>query len=128
MELDFSKLTAMSKPTGDDKQADGKTHAEGQNAPQATQDVPKGIGISKLQRDQENSERAAKVYSEYQKNIMASEVLTSELLKGIKRAESPYSLLLKAIKTISLMTQNKLFYEQAKKDMASVYGEDATKE
>lgn len=59
----------------------------------------------------------SEVYKEYQQNILASGTLRAEITKGAKAGEDPETLLLKAVKAISLMTGDKLFYEQIKTEI-----------
>lgn len=66
--------------------------------------------------------RSLNMYKDYQNNIKAAGQLRAELLKGTRAAEDSISLLLKATKCISLMTGDKLFYEQIEKDIISIYG------
>lgn len=49
--------------------------------------------------------------------------LQTEILKGVKAGESVYNLFLKAVKAISLMTSNSLFYSQIEADTRAIYGE-----
>lgn len=67
-------------------------------------------------------ENAAKVYAKYQKNTLVSDNLQCEINKGLKSGEDIYVLFLKAVKAISLMTNNSAFYDVARKDLISIYG------
>lgn len=84
-------------------------------------------GIPVLQRqadtNQADKERAVAVYSEYQKNIKLSGQLQTEILKGARAGEDIYSLFLKAVKAISLMTSNTVFYNQLEGDIKAIYGQ-----
>ena len=84
-------------------------------------------GIHKLQRQadakKQNIDRSLAICREYQQNIKTSSQLQTEILKGAKAGESVYSLLLKACKTISLMTSNSVFYSQIEGDIKAIYGQ-----
>lgn len=85
-------------------------------------------GLGRLQREADQSkaekDRALAVYKEYQKNIALSGQLQTDILKGAKAGEDIYSLFLKAVQAISLMTSNKLFYTQLEADIRAIYGEE----
>lgn len=74
------------------------------------------------QQEQANHERTLEVHREYQKNIKESCSLRTEILKGSKVGEPPVALLLKAVKCISLMTGDTVFYSQLEGDLVSIYG------
>ena len=75
------------------------------------------------QREQEDHQRSLEVYKTYQENIKRSGQLQTEILKGIKAGEDIYSLFLKAVNAISLMTSNNLFYTQLEGDIRAIYGQ-----
>lgn len=76
-----------------------------------------------IRKQQEQAEaRARAVYSEHQENIKKSGMLRTDILKGLQQGENVYILLLKAMKCISLMTGDNLFYTQGKEDIKAVYG------
>lgn len=81
----------------------------------------------RLQREADQNkadrERAQEVYKTYQRNILTASSLNTEILKGIKAGESIYTLFLKAIKAISLMTSDTLLYDQSEADIKAIYGE-----
>lgn len=66
-------------------------------------------------RKQDKQARAEEIYKEYQKNIMLSSQIQTEILKGLKAGEDIKPLFLKAIKVISLMTSNSVYYNQVEK-------------
>ena len=74
------------------------------------------------QRAKEEHQRTLEVYGTYQENILKSEQLQSEILKGAKAGEDIYSLFLKAVEAISRMTSNELFLTQIEADLRSIYG------
>ncbi len=65
---------------------------------------------------------ATRIRAEYQKNILISDSLRCEINKGLKAGEDIYSLFLKALKVISLMTSDTVFYDVAEKDLLAIYG------
>lgn len=73
-------------------------------------------------REKEERKRLEEIYREYQDNVQKSSQLQTEILKGLKRGESIYTLFLKAIKAISLMTSTEIFYTQAEEDLKAIYG------
>lgn len=74
------------------------------------------------QREREDHRRSLEVYKTYQENIKTSSQLQTDILKGLKAGEDVYSLFLKAVKAIALMTSNSLFYSQAEADLIAIYG------
>jgi hypothetical protein len=72
------------------------------------------------QREAEAKQMA--VWKAYQEAIIKSGQLTSEITKGIQAGEKIEILFLKAIECISLMTDDKLFYELNKNNLKNVYG------
>ena len=84
-------------------------------------------GIHKLQREadrkKQDIDRSLAICREYQQNIKTSSQLQTEILKGAKAGESIYSLFLKAVKAISLMTSNTVFYSQLEGDIRAIYGQ-----
>lgn len=53
----------------------------------------------------------AEVFKEYQDNIRKSKSLRSEITKGVNAGEDLKELFLKAVKAISLMTDDSLYYK-----------------
>lgn len=98
MKLNYDKLDAITSGDGEKRLSD------------AQQD-----GTSALQRkvDEAKSERdrAAEVYRIYQENTLKSGELQTEILNGVKSGEDIKPLFLKAVKAISLMTNNDVFYK-----------------
>lgn len=68
------------------------------------------------------AERINEVYKTYQNNIKTSGTLQTEILKGLKVGEDIYRLFLKAVKAISLVTSNNVFYTQSEQDIKIIYG------
>lgn len=83
-------------------------------------------GIHKLQREadrkKQDIDRSLAICREYQQNIKTSSQLQTEILKGARAGEDIYSLFLKAVKAISLMTSNTVFYSQLEGDIRAIYG------
>lgn len=139
MELDFSKLDKLSfldfveveekepsKMPSETilEQEEYKAPLIDKNALQGQLDSLQGIPILQRKADanEAEKERAREVYREYQNNIKLSSQLQTEILKGVKQGEDIYSLFLKAVQAISLMTSNKVFYSQTQNDLRAIYG------
>ena len=90
--------------------------------PQETQQAAGIIARSQIEQ-KEATEQALSVYREYQRNKIESELLTAEILKGLKAGEDMKSLFLTAMKVISLLTHNELLYRQAADDVHNLYTE-----
>lgn len=138
MELDLTRLnslafmgfsgekTAPKKPPEEQtEQGEYKTITEPKNGLEVNTE---GLeGINKLQREadrkKQDIDRSLAICREYQQNIKTSSQLQTEILKGAKAGESIYSLFLKAVKAISLMTSNTVFYSQLEGDIRAIYGQ-----
>ena len=83
-----------------------------------------GLGALQRKADQNKAEidRNLEVYRTYQENIKRSGQLQTDILKGVQAGEDIYSLFLKAVKAISLMTSNTAFYSQIEADIKNIYG------
>jgi len=111
IKLDFSILDEIQpREQGDDNKPTGKVYY-------------------KLEAEEKQksviAEAAAKqieIYNAYQTAIGRAGQLTSDITKGIQEGQNIYNLFLKAVKCISLITGDEVFYEQAKKDIQAVYG------
>ena len=90
----------------------------------ATEEKPAPIKalVTQSQREAEDHKRTLEIYREHQTNTKKSEQLQAEILKGVKAGEDIYSLFLKAIEAISLMTANTCFRSQIEEDIHSIYG------
>lgn len=86
------------------------------------QEQAAGLAIF-YQREQQELDRAREVYKSYQNNIRAAGNLRADILKGLRAGEAAEDLLLKACKTISLMTGDTVFNKQAEQDLIAIYGE-----
>ncbi len=76
----------------------------------------------RLEHKRDELDRAAEICAEYQKNIKAAEALQVDIIKGVKRGESPAKLFLEAVHIISLMTGNEAVYSQILADFKAIYG------
>lgn len=67
-------------------------------------------------------ERSVAVLKKYQENIRRSGTLQSDILKGLQAGEDIYSLFLKAVEAIALMTNDNIIYSEAEQTLQTVYG------
>ena len=132
MELDFTRLNSLAfmkkeapkKPSETLKgEGEYKTPIE---AKKPLETLTEGLeGINKLQREadrkKQDIDRSLAICREYQQNIKTSSQLQTEILKGVRAGEDIYSLFLKAVKAISLMTSNTVFYSQLEGDIRAIY-------
>lgn len=134
MELDFTALNNIGLQQAIQDFTDGtaalaiEMPVEIETAPEKPAEAPQGANISKvaetrLQRQQEELERAREVYRKYQQNIKRSETLQIDILKGVRAGQDIYSLFLQAAEAIALMTSNTVFYSQIEKDIRAIHGE-----
>ena len=141
MELDLTRLNSLAfadfKREQEKKQApESPTEPRNASGEYKTLTEPKkpletlteGLeGIHKLQRQadakKQDIDRSLAIYREYQQNIKTSSQLQTEILKGATAGESIFVLFLKAAKAISLMTSNKVFYNQLEGDIRAIYGQ-----
>lgn len=103
-------------------------------AAQQAQEAPKvqeaeqaqSTAVTPLYREQQEqrhaAEQAAAVYREYQSAIKTVSSLEADILKGLAAGDNIAALFLKSIKALSLLTGNRLFYDQAAADIGSIYG------
>lgn len=137
MTLDFTALNAIGgaqaptapqncTQTADNNQGNKTTlpSTEPQKPPQDFA-IDTGINILQKQTNEAAAERSrtAAIYKEYQDNIRHAGELRAELIKGAQAGEDIYILFLKAIKAISLMTSDALFYTDIEKSIKYIYGE-----
>ena len=120
--VDFQEKQPAKTPTDELLGAEEyKTSAEQENALKRQLE-----GLQGLQRkaDQNKAEidRNLEVYRTYQENIKRSGQLQTDILKGARAGEDIYSLFLKAVQAISLMTSNTVFYSQLEEDIKTIYG------
>ncbi len=131
MELDFTRLNSLafmkkeaSKKPSETLKGEGeyKTPIE---VKKPLETLTEGLeGINTLQREADRKKqdigRSLAICREYQKT---SSQLQTEILKGVRAGEDIYSLFLKAVKAISLMTSNTVFYSQIEGDIRAIYGQ-----
>lgn len=86
--------------------------------------LTEGLGAlqRKADRNKAEKDRSLEVYRHYQENIRRSGQLQTDILKGLKAGEDIYSLFLKAVEVIGLMTDNGVYLTQIKGDLRSIYG------
>ena len=126
-ELDFSRLAAIApkKPQAEPNEHLGdKPIPESKKPAEAILEADTGISWLQSEADKRRSEieRAQRIIQEHQRNVKDTNRIQTEILKGVKAGESVYTLFLKAIKSISLMTADNLFYSQVEADIAAIYG------
>lgn len=132
--LDFTGLFSESPPEAPESHVEPLLGAEWTGDREAAQKPVEGqingletqqaVGLYlKTQREREAEQRSLEVYKTYQENIKTSSQLQTDILKGVKAGESVYNLFLKAVKAVSLMTSNSLFYSQIEADTRAIYGE-----
>lgn len=132
--LNFSGLDSMTLQTTR-KDFKGSLKAESVKIPIEEKTSPEQANLSpheepvwdmtltRLDRVKKDHQHSLEMYKDYQNKIRQAGQLQTELTKGVRTGEPAYTLLLKAIKAISLMTGNKTFYSQIYKDIKAVYGE-----
>lgn len=103
--LDFSGLQGL---TGNVCKTDVTTKA----AP-----IQREINREKAERD-----RSLEICREYQENIQKTAMLRAEINNGILHGENIYSLFLKAIDAIGIMTHDKSMYSRTRESLISIYG------
>jgi hypothetical protein len=124
--LDFAGKKEAPKKPSDERKSEGeyKTPIEPKKPLELNTEGLEGIRQLQREADQKKREidRSLAIYREYQQNIKTSSQLQTELLKGARAGEDIYSLFLKAVKAISLMTSDNLFYNQLEGDIRAIYG------
>lgn len=135
LKLDFGGLfsaepqeKSLSRRPGETRKEESNTNTQKEkNPPTKPQEALQGQQAKDLyvkrQIAKNQEERSLEICQEYQQNIRKSSELQAEILKGISAGEDVYSLLLKAVKAISLMTGNELFFFQAEADILAIYGD-----
>jgi len=134
MQLDFTAIRGnlaekpLESPVAAFVELDSKEvpveHKTPQKSPQRATEGTETAGrlLAQYRQEKAEHERTLEVYREYQKNIRESGSLRTDILKGAKAGEPPVALLLKAVKCISLMTGDTVFYSQLEGDIKSIYG------
>lgn len=83
----------------------------------------KKTSLAIRQQEAENTrQQALEVYAHYQDDIRQTEQLSTEILKGLQCGEPLAKLFLKAVKALSLCTDNKVEYDIIEDTLLTVYG------
>ena len=117
MVLDFSFLDSQpGRDAPETRNRDGQTPTNPDRLPQTPPEPGKAEKVLQIKADQAAAEKeyCSGVLKEYQRNIKLSEQYRSEILKGAKAGTDIKELFLKAAEVISLLTSDKLFYNQLK--------------
>lgn len=106
------------------REPEGNNTLESQNAAEGHLNAPAGMGALQRQADRAKREKedALEVYQRYQQAANKSAALRAEILRGVKAGEGIYSLFLKAVKAISLMTNDTLLFDQIAGELPTIYG------
>jgi len=105
------------EPIEKEKPTESRTEGKGEAAI-----IPALSLLRKAERDKAELERSFQICKEYQDNIRVAGSLLTDILKGVRAGEDVYTLFLKAVKAISLMTSDTLFNTQIEGDMRAIYG------
>jgi len=121
MSLDYSRLLAVKMPCNDFCDADDTKDLQSKkNASQAI--ISSDTGKCGLERLEAERKGIAEEYSRLQENKACEGRLRSEILKGIAEGQEIYSLFLKAVECIGLMTGDRAFTMQSKEGIRAIYG------
>ena len=132
MDIDFTALDSLRAPSPQNalrtclEGKAGKTPTTEEKPATGENRAPEGItnkrAETRLQRRAEELQKAKDINNSYGENIRRAGSLRADILKGMKQAEDPLELLLKAVDCIGRMTGDAVIYEQAKKDAIAIYG------
>lgn len=118
MNVDFSALDSLGNKTP----AKAQKPATGQNTTsEGHTSKPQALNLSQLM--DVNGQQPAGVENPQQENIQRAGMLRAEILKGVRNGESPTALFLKAAECIGLMTGDRIFYDQIKADVLTIWGD-----
>lgn len=84
--------------------------------------APPAALVIKQAHDTDELERARAVYATYQENIKKSQMLQTDILKGVHAGENTARLLIMAAECIAAMTGNTLFADQVHREIVDMYG------
>lgn len=85
--------------------------------------VQKKTSLEIRQQEAENArQQVLEVYAHYQDNIRKTELLSTEILKGLQSGEPLAKLFLKVVRALSLCTNNKVEYDIVEDTLLTVYG------
>lgn len=122
MGIDLSALDKLAAFAGrQNAPGEGKDTGNRENGSQRVTAPPAGKHYARLEAEREEAKRTAAAYREYQDNIKRAGHLRADITKGILEGEDPCTLLLWAMEAISCMTDDRLFFEQGKANLQSVY-------
>ena len=128
MELDFTMLDALKSgsqnaPERTKTEPVGKSATDREKRSEGLSRASEGVSLVRLGRDKEDRARLLETYRQLQDNIKASGTLRTDILKGARAGESIATLFLSAVKCISLMTGDTVFYRQIEADVRAIHGE-----
>ena len=128
MELDFSILDTLKNgsqnaPERTKTEPVGKSATDKEKDSEGLSGASEGVSLVRLGRDKEDRARLLDTYRKLQDNIKASGTLRTDIIKGARAGESITALFLSAVKCISLMTGDTVFYSQIEADVKAIYGE-----
>lgn len=112
MDLDFSALYRI--------QASETSPGTPVNEQEESLEAIRNGIVAERRQEQDNLKL---VYNTYQTNVKKASGLRNEILKGVREGESIYLLFLQAVKALSLVEDNELFYRQIEQDILELYGE-----
>lgn len=107
MNINFDILDEIAEPI--------KKEIKEQNKPKKIDTGSDNLILERQAKEQQKkTEFHAAIMKEYQENIRRSQHIRAEINKDIKQGKDPKAILIKAIECISLLTGDKLFYNQNK--------------
>lgn len=84
-------------------------------------------GTQQLQRmadaNRHDNERGAEVYARYQQNTAKAAALKADILRGTGEGENICTLLLKAVETISILTDDAVFQKTVEGNITGIYAD-----
>lgn len=121
MELDFSGLFGGPSKPQKATTATGRVDIPPQEKTPTEASKPPIKDLS-LERDAEERQRVADNYKRQAEAIRKTEMLRTAITKGIKRGEPLPVLFLQAIECAGVATGDRVFIDQCKADLVTVYG------
>ena len=132
MDIDFSKLDGIAyTPRNAPESPSEPFLSEGviippkaENPVQGNSEDERAINILKRQADINGAEkeRALTVCRTYQQSLIAVSQMQAEILKGAAAGADIYDLFLKAVKALSLLTNDNVIYGEVERNVRAVYG------
>lgn len=114
----LDRLTAHAETP--EKVAEGKGISTQKGSQGGTQPLT-GRRYPWLEAERETAQKMTAAYREYQDNIKRAGQLRADITKGIQAGEDPCTLLLWAMEAISRMTGDRLFYDQGRANLLTIY-------